>query len=208
MRRTLLHLIALAFLVAACSGASGSEDLYKGSSFDGDGRSDAGSSGGGSSSGGSSSGGPSSGGSSSGGSSSGGSSSGGSSSGGRDAGPPPDPGIYCGPNTHCTVDAQVCCADGLGGGQPPFYACKPATATCTGVPIACDDAADCPGEHCCGEFNPSTGYLSVSCRSACTGAVGGNSLVELCDPKATPATCTGGMTCQPSGSLLGFSVCK
>jgi hypothetical protein len=208
MRRPLIVIAVTILAVAACSGATGSEDLYQGSSVSG-------SSG---ASGASSSGASSSGASSSGASSSGASSSGASSSGtsgvvdaGHDAAGA-DPGIFCGGTpkpAYCTVGSQVCCASGVGNGLPPTYVCEVATATCGGIPIACDDPADCGTQKCCGEFNAATGYVSVACRATCDGAaVNGDTFVELCDNAATLTSCKAGTTCQPSGSLVGFSICK
>jgi hypothetical protein len=62
--------------------------------------------------------------------------------------------------------------------------------------------------RCCGQFNPTTGYSQVSCRATCAGGTGTDTFVELCDPKVTPTTCPSGMTCQVSGSLTGYSICK
>jgi len=222
MRRPLIVIATTAFAIVACSGATGSDDLFNGSGFGSSGSS--GSSGGSGSSGasgtsggsGSSSGGSSSGGSSSGGSSSGGSSSGGSSSGVVDAGHKDatagDPGIFCGgtgKGGYCIVGSQVCCAGGGGNtGLPPTYSCQVDTTPCDGVPVGCDDTADCGTQKCCGEFNASTGYVSVACRASCDGtAANGDTFVQLCD-KAVAGTCPAGLTCQASGSLVGFSICK
>ncbi len=98
---------------------------------------------------------------------------------------------------------------GIGGVVPPTFACAADTAPCDGVAVACDDAADCGAQRCCGEFNASTGYVAVDCRASCNGtAPNGDTFVELCDRNAKPDTCSGGKRCQPSGSLTGYSICK
>ena len=221
MHRTLMSAALASFTIAACSGATGSDDLFKGAVFSASSSSGAtsGASGGASSSGGSSGASTSSGGASSGGSTSGGGS---SSSGGFDAGTdatvfdagPKDPGIYCGDTsagtTYCKVGAQICCALLSGTGGNPGYTCRQGAAQCTaGIPISCDDAADCPGQICCGHFSSTTGYRSVSCAAACDGTdPNGDALVQFCDVKSVPDECPVGRKCTPSGSLIGFSRCQ
>ena len=214
MRRPLLVTSAVTLAIAACSGASGSDDLFKGSSFGGSSSGSSGASGASTtSSSTSSSGGTSSGGSTSSTSSTSSSStSSTSSTGGTDAGvdarPPPgkDPGIYCG-KSFCAPGQQICCATGPSSARG--YACAQEAAACTGIPIACDDAADCGTQHCCGQFSQLTGYVSVSCQTSCDGtAPNGDLYVELCSQAVTPDTCATGTTCQVSGGLPGFSICK
>jgi hypothetical protein len=78
-----------------------------------------------------------------------------------------------------------------------------------GLAIKCDDQTDCPtGNVCCGMFDENFGYKSVSCSLACVNA-GSIKAVRFCDQDATTDECTAiGKTCQWSGSLPGYSVCK
>jgi hypothetical protein len=125
-----------------------------------------------------------------------------------DARPPPgrDPGIYCG-KSFCTPGQQVCCATGTQGARG--YACTQDPNACTGIPISCDDPADCGGQHCCGQFSQLTGYVSISCQASCDGtAPNGDSYVEMCDPAISPGACAVGTSCALSKALPGFSVCQ
>ena len=78
-----------------------------------------------------------------------------------------------------------------------------------GLAIKCNDQTDCPtGNVCCGMFEENSGYKSVSCQAACVNA-GTLKGVRLCDPDAPTDECKAiGKTCQWSGSLPGYSVCK
>jgi hypothetical protein len=81
----------------------------------------------------------------------------------------------------------------------------------TGLSIPCDDKTDCPGgQVCCGSFDQNTGYKSVSCQSSCgPGPIPGTTGVRLCDPSNPIDECASiGASCQASGSLHGYYVCK
>ena len=75
-----------------------------------------------------------------------------------------------------------------------------------GTPISCADAADCPGEVCCGD-NLNGLYSRVSCAASCMGmTTGGATEITFCDPAGND--CPAGTTCQPSQVLAGYNVCN
>jgi hypothetical protein len=79
-----------------------------------------------------------------------------------------------------------------------------------GLAIHCDDRTDCPGSQvCCGAFDKNSGYRQVECANDCNSTPPGTSGVRLCDPSAPTDECAAiGGSCQPSGSLPGYHVCK
>ena len=128
--------------------------------------------------------------------------------------PPGDPGIWCGTDKNqvdvfCTNQTQICCY------QKPTatatYACKASGSLSgcqLGTRIGCDDEADCAGKICCGGFLTNA-YDEVSCKATCTGVVNGRTQVRFCDPNAAQDECTSlGQSCQASGTLDGYFVCK
>ncbi|MBX3218008.1 MAG: hypothetical protein KF850_38740, partial [Labilithrix sp.] len=112
---------------------------------------------------------------------------------------------------YCSAGSQFCCAKPAGGNNKT-YACVTTNPQCsTGIPIRCAHRSDCPGTQvCCGEFSQTTGYRSVSCQAACTNSpIPGTSSVRFCDKNAAVDECADiGLTCQSSGSLDGFAVCR
>ncbi len=131
----------------------------------------------------------------------------GTASGGQDGGANRDAGnatagatpmaISCGTST-CTITTgltDVCCALPLS--FPPFpTGCFPSFPGCvtTGVPFACDDAADCAsGNICCGSTS------GTGCSKACsTGSV------QFC---RTNGECNRG-TCRPWSTAKEYSTCQ
>lgn len=203
---------SIAALVAACGGASGSTDLFGGATFSGD------SDGGGARDGSIP---PLGGGSDSGVPSPDGATVPRKDAGGKDAAPldsgsPPvdagnDPGIFCGmsggADVFCAVGTQECCASPNGGGGA--FECRPHGASCSGgVPINCDDGADCPGQVCCGVFSQTTGYKSLSCMTACVSPSPSEQYVRFCDPAVVPDECGPLKSCKASTGLTGFYRCE
>ncbi len=151
------------------------------------------------------------------GSSSGSSGASGSSSGGSSSGGPLTPEIYCGKengNPRICAGGSSCCAKRTNGGALQ-YACVPPTGAggvgqCTGALIRCDSAADCTGgQVCCGSFEQTFGYKSVQCQPQCVTQIPGVTMVQMCDPAAAVDECAAkGLQCEPSGSLIGFFICK
>jgi hypothetical protein len=116
--------------------------------------------------------------------------------------------VFCGNDT-CTTPQQYCCVTGAGQGSTPSYSCKMGQASCgstagPGTPVHCDKTADCPsGDVCCGsDYNGY--YADVSCQTSCTGT--GFTPVQFCD--SSGSDCPQGMTCQMSGVLTGYWVCR
>ena len=139
---------------------------------------------------------------------------------GKDVNVPPSDGgvivtgIWCGTDKNqvdvfCTNQTQICCY------QKPTatatYACKASGSLSgcqLGTRIGCDDEADCAGKICCGGFLTNA-YDEVSCKATCTGVVNGRTQVRFCDPNAAQDECTSlGQSCQASGTLDGYFVCK
>lgn len=119
--------------------------------------------------------------------------------------PPPTPGtLPCG-NESCDTRTQSCCvsiAIGAVGAR-----CIPAGASCGGIPLACDEPADCSSGTCCFGLQAQQGAGSAlavgsvcSTRAACNGA--GRYVVCRtngdCD-RATPLCCF---------SALGVPLCQ
>ncbi|CAN5798768.1 hypothetical protein BH09MYX1_BH09MYX1_51180 [soil metagenome] len=121
-----------------------------------------------------------------------------------------DPGIWCG-QTQCTPSTQYCCND-KDFQQNLTYACQ-ATSTIAGciggTKVSCDGAKDCPtSQLCCGGLMNGS-YDEVSCKPTCTGVVWGRNQIRFCDPKNPIDECKlQGLTCKPSNSLKGYSVCQ
>src|SRR5262249_34018689 len=117
-----------------------------------------------------------------------------------------------GEDVFCPLPGNYCCA--TGSSSTTTYECKSTTiSACAGLPIPCDDHADCPtGRVCCGVFDANLGYTQVSCRAAvqCPGLPGGVlSYVRFCDPLAAVDECAVlGRTCQASQGLPGYYICK
>jgi hypothetical protein len=118
-------------------------------------------------------------------------------------------GFLCPPTT-CQA-SSICCATGTGQGNTPTFKCQDANKPCgttagPGTPISCADAADCPGEVCCGD-NLNGLYSRVSCAASCMGmTTGGATEITFCDPAGND--CPAGTTCQPSQVLAGYNVCN
>jgi hypothetical protein len=132
------------------------------------------------------------------------------SEGGDDAANPRDPGVFCGKTTetvYCTPPDICCVMDP----SAPSYSCETSQFNCpNGVPVACDDEADCPtGLLCCGAFDQTLGYRQVTCEKSCAGPdPSGDLLFRFCNPAATPDECAAiGLHCKPSTSLAGYFRC-
>jgi len=82
-----------------------------------------------------------------------------------------------------------------------------------GVPIQCDNEAECPGQFCCGTLDTgSDTYVSIQCQATCDPT---QSQYVFCDPNAATDVCStiptnGGpaYTCLPSGVLEGYYRCS
>jgi len=112
---------------------------------------------------------------------------------------PPDAGpggntsvITCG-STSCSIPAETCCVDRLGGGMTA-YGCA---AVCPGV----DAGADTAALKCSGQANCATGTVCCvrqgagnSAASECKASCNGNE-AQLCDLAAAVSGCTGS-TCS------------
>jgi hypothetical protein len=115
-----------------------------------------------------------------------------------------DPGVLCSKSgsqqTFCTPTLEVCCvALQPGSGRT----CMPDGVPCDGVPVHCDDTADClAGQVCCGTQNNGN-YVDVSCVADCPPQ--GNTF-QFCDPKTND--CPPQSQCQPSMSLQGYFICR
>ena len=132
----------------------------------------------------------------------------------KDTGPPDTgpkfPPIYCG-STTCEAMTQDCC---VGPKSAPGHMCQSAgdykTCLASGsTPVFCSEAADCPGQICCGT-KPSPyafGYSYVACDNTCEST--NNTKIVFCNPTVMPDTCTPfGLSCSPSSLLTGFSICQ
>jgi hypothetical protein len=117
---------------------------------------------------------------------------------------PTDPGIFCG-NAECAVGQQYCCVSN-NAPPPPTYACQnPPPTDCQnagGVSVECDDAADCPGQVCCGTQQLNQ-YVYVRCEQQCNAT----SSVQFCDPASLVGECPVPQTCRASVLLPGYHVC-
>jgi len=95
----------------------------------------------------------------------------------------PDGGNLCTPGTvscgdaQCGVPAEVCC-------DSDTESCQAASAACTGTPIACDEAADCPAGNICCILSTSTTKSSarVFCQpgSVCPVIKGAIAAAQIC----------------------------
>jgi hypothetical protein len=132
----------------------------------------------------------------------------------KDTGPPDTgpkfPPIFCGTST-CEAMTEDCC---VGPKSAPGHMCQSAgdykTCLASGsTPVFCSEAADCPGQICCGT-KPSPyafGYSYVSCDNTCEST--NNTKIVFCNPTVMPDTCMPfGLSCSPSSLLTGFSVCQ
>jgi hypothetical protein len=112
----------------------------------------------------------------------------------------------------------MCCArwssnGGAGGDLNKTFECvSNGIGSCAGgQSISCDDRSDCPsGQVCCGAFDQNQGYRAVQCATSCNASpIPGLTPVRFCDPNAPVDECASiGKTCEPSGSLAGFHICK
>jgi hypothetical protein len=95
--------------------------------------------------------------------------------------------------------------------MPTGYVCMDSSSTsgCTnngGVPVACNDGAECNGGICCGQKD-STGlrYTHVRCQQTCAASID----VQFCDINAPVDECAAsGKTCVSSTLLPGYDVCQ
>lgn len=126
-----------------------------------------------------------------------------------------DPGVWCGQDNNgadvfCT-STQACCASDNGPGGPDLKCESKGIGSCSnGLSIPCDDQADCgSGNVCCGMFEETGHYQSVSCMPSCVSVTQGVRAVRLCDPDAPKDECAAiGKSCQWSQGLPGYHVCK
>jgi hypothetical protein len=130
-----------------------------------------------------------------------------------DTGPPDTgpklPPVFCGASP-CDIPGEQCC---VSSDTPATYTCQPAGdyKTCIGAgstPVFCDEAADCPGQICCGTKTSAYGtYYAVSCETTCEST--NNTKIVFCNPAVTPDSCIPfSLTCKPSTILIGLSVCN
>ncbi len=115
------------------------------------------------------------------------------------------PTVTCGLDGECATSDHVCCASGLAGS-----ACRTgSTCSPTDVGATCDEAADCPpGYVCCSWTNPGGSGISCMTSTACVqGQLAGFTAIVVCNP-ATAGECALGTTCQTTGAVPPFSVCK
>ena len=129
--------------------------------------------------------------------------------------------IFCGQGPACDDRKQFCCATPDPNDQaPPMFACvdlggdamNTMCANNAGVPITCDDSAQCTGSDiCCGTESSTSGtteYTHVRCEATCNYTTD-QSVKRFCDPNATPDECAAdGYKCQASMLLPGFYVCQ
>jgi hypothetical protein len=127
-----------------------------------------------------------------------------------DAVSPPDPGVWCGNTSTYCAPPDICCVVGIP--SSPTYTCDQSLFDCpTGVPIACDDEADCiSGDVCCGVYDQTLGYRHVTCEKSCDGlGPNGELLVRFCNPDVSPDECAQlGKHCMASPSLPGYYRCQ
>ncbi len=127
-----------------------------------------------------------------------------------DSGKYVDPGITCG-GTHCPPSTDLCCST-ITSYYPTYtyaYACEALSdlvQCAAGIPIYCDDDAECMGgDVCCGDLGYQT-YAKVSCKPTCTGIVFGYQQVHFCNPNASD--CGTGQTCKASTQMPDYYVCQ
>ena len=118
----------------------------------------------------------------------------------------PDPGIWCGTNgltgndVYCELGSALCCM--TPSPAPTNYACIASTATCPGIPAACDKEADCAGGMCCADASGTT-YGPLHCAASCSA-----SDARFCDPSAKPDECASvGLACKADEVLIGYYSC-
>lgn len=118
------------------------------------------------------------------------------------------------------VVVAIACGDGapLACAHPPDVCCVaygtaartcvPAAA-CTGTPIACAGASDCPsGQTCCGAYNRAAKrYDAVACATSCARSDEVGFDVAFCAIRNGDADCPSGQRCIPSMVYAGFAVC-
>jgi hypothetical protein len=97
---------------------------------------------------------------------------------------PPEGGLGCTPGTiacadaSCSVPTKECCRTGQGD------SCQVAGAMCAGMPVSCDEAADCPapGDICClVSSGISLSSATTSCQRGptCPKAAGGTTIADV-----------------------------
>jgi hypothetical protein len=110
--------------------------------------------------------------------------------------------VSCGAPTGgpaCDLATSVCCAAGNPGSHT--YSCGSKNG-CSGTIIECANAADCPGQHCCGTLSGSL-FTTLACKATCAPPE-----VRFCDPSAPVDDCAAlGQKCISSGNLNGYSIC-
>lgn len=101
----------------------------------------------------------------------------------------------------CLV-GEICCVTKQ---DPPTAQECMAAVDCegVGVTVACDGPEDCPGQRCCGVFDPPSDlYVSVSC-GVCNGSHPSPIICHYPDGECPP-----GKECQASDHLpVGYGVC-
>jgi len=125
-----------------------------------------------------------------------------------DTGPKYPPVDCC--TTTCPARTSDCCVQDPGYGYPKTFTCEtpadPKGCSAKGdIPVLCDEAADCPGEICCGQKNAYDQYQYVVCAKNCGGA---NQRI-FCNPSDPTNECASipGYTCQMSTIIPGYYVC-
>jgi hypothetical protein len=107
--------------------------------------------------------------------------------------------VACG-NEVCDLPGQVCCFGGLTGPA----SCFPILTGCVtfGVPIRCDERADCQGgQRCCGDKAVvGDGYTTACHNNGCA-----DPSLTFC---RTQSECSGGTTCKPISGFEAFSACQ
>ena len=116
---------------------------------------------------------------------------------------PFDAGVRCGV-TYCMTGGStpVCCTGTM--------TCAASAGACSGLPMSCDDTADCTGTQiCCGVLNGGGQPTKAQCDtpSNCTNT---NNSQFLCDPGAPggDSACTATQTCLASNKFPGYYNCQ
>lgn len=108
--------------------------------------------------------------------------------------------ITCG-STSCSIPAQTCCVDRLGGGMTAYgcaASCPQIDAGGDTVALKCSGQANCAaGTVCCVRQTGANGAAS-DCKPSCNG-----NEAQLCDPAAAVSGCTGGAGNACSNNNIG-----